>query len=191
MNNTLQYQSGKSETTKLIGMPQDHPRFEVYLAKCRSDYAPLARKQKRPFKPAIHRTASLCLLLAIAFGFIALIEYSLRVLPHHSVTNRNDLNSGYDKRDHKNPFLDFAIGKREEAARPASAFPLQLGSETLVPADVGPTPTTPAATPGSATTSNPIHPTSKQLIKCFVSYLFSVSQPCRHGQRTLLITCPI
>lgn len=133
------------------------------LSKCRSDYAPLARKQKKFFKPAIQRTPSLCILLAIALGFIALIEYALRVLPQHSVTDRSDLESGYDKRQYDDlvPGLAYplvTIEKRGDAipgASPAS-FNAAQASETIaaVPG-LRRAPTTPVETPNAAATPTP------------------------------------
>ncbi|KAG8533363.1 uncharacterized protein KY384_002146 [Bacidia gigantensis] len=101
--------------------------------------APGSEKQtKKTYRPLIHRTFSLCFILVVALAFIALIEYALRVLPHHTLS----LGSSYGqakKRDllHNRHSKDFY-----QAASPAGWVPSPIiATSSLSNADRAASPT--------------------------------------------------
>ena len=62
-----------------------------------------ARKAGKRFKPTIHRTVPIILLIAIALSFIGLIEYSLRVLPHHNSSSQHQSRQIQKRQDETEP----------------------------------------------------------------------------------------
>ena len=107
MSEVLHGEPGKIRPREHIRMglnrPVRQPTLKIY-----PDYSLLTPKPKSYYKPAIHRTVSLYCLLAFTLGLLALIEYSLHVLPHHKPSSSNRPN-GVRKRQIPPHILESAL----------------------------------------------------------------------------------
>ena len=83
----LQHRPSKSKARSHIGghYPQDDMVLETHT--CILEYDALQHgQQQRYYKPIVHHTAALGLILFVALALVGLIEYSLHVLPQHQLS---------------------------------------------------------------------------------------------------------